>query len=49
MSKILLIANFKPSVGGISGQIEISLEYFNDNFNIFGIIKSIIMKVNISY
>jgi len=33
MAKILLIANYKPSVGGISGQIEISLEYFNDNIN----------------
>ena len=29
MAKILLIANYKPSVGGISGQIEILLEYFN--------------------
>ena len=28
MAKILLIANYKPSVGGISGQVEISLEYF---------------------
>ncbi|HQP90044.1 MAG TPA: hypothetical protein PLK51_03575 [Bacteroidales bacterium] len=33
MAKILLIANYKPSVGGISGQIEILLEYFNDNIN----------------
>lgn len=31
MSKILLIANYKPSVGGISGQIEILLQFFNDN------------------
>ena len=33
MAKILLIANYKPSVGGISGQIEILLEYFNDDIN----------------
>ena len=33
MAKILLIANYKPSVGGISGQVEILLKYFNDNIN----------------
>ncbi len=33
MAKILLIANYKPSVGGISGQIEILLKHFNDNKN----------------
>jgi len=33
MTKILLISNYRPSVGGISGQIEISLEYFNDDIN----------------
>lgn len=30
MTKILLISNYRPLVGGISGQIEILLEYFND-------------------
>ena len=32
MAKILLIANYKPSVGGISGQIEILLEFSLYNF-----------------
>ena len=31
MKKILIIANYRKSIGGISGQVEILLEKFNND------------------
>lgn len=49
MKKVLIIANYQPSVGGISGQVDLLYKYLNkeENFyaNIFSLRGSIIKRV----